>query len=294
LTPWFFLVYFSTPHKRWLLFVYAIGLGIFLTIVKLRYDTAVQLLSTVAWVATLLITAYAAWKKMPESWLLIIEDENRIAKRLSRMSTDFFGDQLTVLEHRDSVETGRHYLAENQVDLLLLDLNLNGEDGFTILQEMTAEACHVVIVSAYHDRALQAFEYGVLDFVPKPFNAARLFKAFSRLSQRGTDSANGLKYLSVQKKGILRLIPVDQLRYVQGAGVYTQLVLSDGTEELHNKSLDRLSVLLPDTFFRIHKSYLVNLTEIRDIRVEAGGKYTAVLKDGTELPVGRTRYRGVA
>ncbi|OAV45155.1 LytTR family DNA-binding domain-containing protein [Lewinella sp. 4G2] len=225
--------------------------------------------------------------------LLIIEDENRIARRVQRMATDYFGDQLTALAHRDSVKTGRAYLDEHQVDLLLLDLNLNGEDGFTVLQEMTSLSCHVVIVSAYHDRALEAFEYGVLDFVPKPFNAARLFRAFSRTSDRTAQPDAPLKYLSVRKKGAINLLPVAEISHVQGAGVYAEIVLLNGTTFLHGKSLDKLATLLPTSFHRVHKSYLVDLQQIRQIRIEGGGKYTAVLQSGTELPVGRTKYKGL-
>ncbi|WP_197494060.1 histidine kinase [Lewinella sp. 4G2] len=72
LTPWFFLVYFDTPKKRWLLLLYAASLGLYLTTVELRYDTTVQAMSIVAWLATILITAFAVWKKLPESRLLLL------------------------------------------------------------------------------------------------------------------------------------------------------------------------------------------------------------------------------
>lgn len=222
--------------------------------------------------------------------VLIIEDENRIAKRLLRMVKDYFGDQLTEVIHRDEVNEGINYLNQHPVDLLLLDLNLNGEDGFQVLQQVTAADFHVIIVSAYQDRAIQAFEYGVLDFVPKPFSSNRLFSAFDRLSQRGPSGETTLKYLSIQKRGAWQLFPIQEVLYAKGAGIYTELFFRSGQKELHSKNLDKLSQLLPKGFFRIHKSYLVDITNIQSIRVEAGGKYTAVLKDGQELPIGRTKY----
>lgn len=222
--------------------------------------------------------------------LLIIEDENRIARRLTRMAQDFFAQQLGQITHRDSLDTGKAYLQEHAVDLLLLDLNLNGEDGFEVLPSLTAAPCHVIICSAYHDQAIRAFEYGVLDFVPKPFSRERLNRAFSRIVERGPENNPKVKYLSVQKKGLLHLIEVNDISYVQGAGTYAQLVLQNGQTELHNKSLDRLGQLLPASFFRIHKSYLVDLTRIKSIRVAGGGKYTAILQDDTELPIGRSKY----
>lgn len=223
--------------------------------------------------------------------VLIIEDEGRIARRLERMTHDFFADQLKVCTLRDELEEGLAYLKENEIDLLLLDLNLNGKDSFELLKKLTAYSFHVIIVSAYHDKALEAFEYGVLDFVPKPFNAKRLFQAFNRLGKISTSVDSPLKYLAVHKKGVLRIISVSEIAYIQGAGVYTEIVLNSGEQLLHTKSLDQLSQLLPDHFFRIHKSYLIDLQQLQSIRVEGGGKYTAILQNGQELPVGRTKYK---
>ncbi len=104
-------------------------------------------------------------------------------------------------------------------------------------------------------------------------------------------ATEALKYLSVQKKGMLRLIPVDDLVYIQGAGIYTELFLSTGEKALHNKSLDKLANLLPNHFFRVHKSYLVDLREIERIQVAGGGKYLAILRNGQEIPIGRTKYK---
>lgn len=224
--------------------------------------------------------------------VLIIEDEARIARRLLRMTRDYFGDRLQSITHREDLTGGRAFLAEHPVELLLLDLNLNGANGFDVLKDLAAAPFDTIIVSAYRDRAIEAFEYGVLDFVPKPFNRERLDRAFARLTKEA-DGAAGLRHLAVRKRDGLHLIPVAEVRYIRGAGDYAELVLSDGATELHSKTLDQLARLLPATYFRIHRSYLVDLHQIQDIRIEPGSKYTAVLGDGTELPVGRTRSKAL-
>jgi two-component system response regulator LytT len=221
--------------------------------------------------------------------ILIIEDETRIARRLQRMTRAYFGDRLESLTHRDDLAGGRAFLAEHPVELLLLDLNLNGANGFDILRSLTAAAFDTVIVSAYQDRAIEAFEYGVLDFVPKPFSRERLFRAFDRLRAATPVASAGLRHLAVRKRDGLHLLPVAELSYVRGAGDYAELVLRAGATELHSKTLDQLARLLPERFFRLHRSYLVDLAQIRELRIESGGKYTAVLHSGEELPVGRTR-----
>lgn len=223
--------------------------------------------------------------------VLIIEDESRIAKRLTRMTNAYFEQQLT-LTVCDTLSKGMAHIAHSPVDVLLLDLNLNGEDGFSVLENMVARPFHTIVVSAYTEKAITAFAYGVLDFVPKPFDEARLFQAFSRLSIQQPVTDNLLKYLAVKKGGMIKMIAVTKLGYVKGAGIYSELHLIDGSLALHDKSLDTLEQLLPPgEFIRIHRSYIVNLLRVEKLMVEAGGRYNLRLKSGELLPVGRSRYK---
>lgn len=223
--------------------------------------------------------------------ILIIEDEARIAKRIERMTRDFFDKEAQILLC-DSVENGLNVIDQHQIDLLLLDLNLNGEDGFDILQTVVARSFQTIIISAYTDKAITAFAYGVLDFVPKPFDEIRLSQAFMRFTTP-EKSANDIQFLAVKKAKAVKLIKINDIRYIKGAGIYTELHLSDGSIELHDKSLESLEKLLPLTFERIHKSYIVCWLEADKLVVEAGGKYSMLLKNGDMLPVGRSKYKEI-
>ena len=225
--------------------------------------------------------------------VLIIEDEARIAKRLARMTKAYFEQQLT-LTVCDTLVKGLIYIENTPVDLLLLDLNLNGENGFEVLEAMVARPFHTIIVSAYTDKAITAFAHGVLDFVPKPFDQNRLFQAFGRLNNRGTSPDTPLKYLAIRKGGIIKMIEAEKVNYIKGAGIYSELHLHNGIQELHDKSLDALEQLLPaGGFIRVHRSYIVNLQQTEKLIIEAGGRYTIQLKNGERLPVGRSRYKEV-
>ncbi|RZJ53973.1 MAG: response regulator transcription factor [Flavobacterium sp.] len=224
--------------------------------------------------------------------ILIIEDEARIAKRIERMTRDFFDKDLEILVC-DSLENGQHAIENNSIDLLLLDLNLNGEDGFEILQIFVARSFQTIIISAYTDKAITAFSYGVLDFVPKPFDENRLAQAFTRFTTPGKQPAGDIQYLAVKKGKTIKLIGIKEIRYIKGAGIYTELHLSDGRIELHDKSLESLEKLLPPTFERIHKSYILCWNEADKLVVEAGGKYSMLLKNGEILPVGRLKYKEI-
>jgi len=223
--------------------------------------------------------------------ILIIEDEQRIARRIQRMVNSFLGEQLESVCICDALPEGISYLENNEIDLLLLDLNLNGESGFDVLELMVSRSFHTIIISAYTDQAIMAFAYGVLDFVPKPFDEARLIQAFLRIGGQRNPAMQGMNFLAVKKTGAIALIAVKDLLYIKGAGIYTELHLLNGKRELHDKSLEKLQQLLPDYFERIHKSYIVPVANMEQIFIDSGTRYSLRLKDGTVLPIGRSRYK---
>jgi DNA-binding LytR/AlgR family response regulator len=223
--------------------------------------------------------------------ILIIEDESRIAKRIERMTRDFFSTTLQSIKCIDTLNHAQEFIKNNALDLVLLDLNLNGESGFEILSTAVSGSFHTIIISAQKDQALSAFEHGVLDFVPKPFSQNRLELAFNRAIQKEKSDVVNTKFLAIKKRGNINLLSVDDLVYIKGAGVYTELYLINGKKELHDKSLEKLEQLLPNTFERIHKSYLVKMSEVKEIIIKSGSKYMAELKNGEYLPIGRTKYK---
>ncbi|WP_109301974.1 LytTR family DNA-binding domain-containing protein [Aquimarina sp. AU474] len=223
--------------------------------------------------------------------ILIIEDESRIAKRILRMTREFFLNTLNQITHLESLQNGIEHIKNNEIDLVLLDLNLNGDNGFDLLKNTVSESFHTIIISAYKEQALMAFEYGVLDFVPKPFNKERLNLAFNRVLNKESLTAKNIKFLAIKKRGEVQLINIENVIYIKGAGMYTELVLSNGNTYLHDKSLEKLEQLLPEEFTRIHKSYLVKITIIKSIKINSGSKYFAELSNEELLPIGRTRYK---
>ncbi len=223
--------------------------------------------------------------------ILIIEDEPAIARRTQRLTQSILGEEIDQIHICNSVESGLAYLAKQEIDLLLLDLNLHGADGFSILEQMMAAPFHTIIISAYKEKAITAFEYGVLDFIPKPFNQNRLAKALERFQKPSAEPITEAKFLAIQKKGRYQMMPIEHLLYVKGAGIYAELFFKDGSKEIHNKNLDKLSQLLPPHFDRIHKSYIINNQEIEELLVEPGSKYTLVLKGDIQVPISRSKYK---
>jgi len=223
--------------------------------------------------------------------VLIVEDEPLLARRLERFCTEILGHRLESVRVATLFSEASARLDESVIDLLLLDLNLNGRDGMDLLKASVAGSFHTIIVSANTEEALRAFEYGVIDFVPKPFSRERLAQALDRVTARGGRAASAARYLAVKKLGRVELIEIDRILYVEGAGAYAELVLDDGRRELHDKTLEKLHALLPPVFERVHKSYVVRLSAVKALHAHEGSRHEAELRNGVRLPVGRTRYR---
>lgn len=223
--------------------------------------------------------------------ILIVEDEPLLAGRLERLCREILGPQLESVRIATMFDEASAQLDHAPIDVLLLDLNLNGADGMELLQSTVAGSFHTIIVSANTEQAIRAFEYGVIDFIPKPCMKERLAQALHRVTDRAGRAACAAKYLAVRKMGRVELVEIDRVLFVQGAGAYAELVLDDGRRELHDKTLEKLHALLPPVFERIHKSYVVRLSAVRALHAREGSLYEAELRNGLRLPVGRTRYK---
>ncbi|CAM2064147.1 Response regulator transcription factor [Sulfidibacter corallicola] len=225
--------------------------------------------------------------------ILIVEDEPPIAEDLRLLVSRIVGPRLTSIRIETTLGAGLDSLAEKPVDLLLLDLNLHGRNGFDLLKEAVAHSFHTIVVSANTDRALEAFEYGVLDFVAKPYSEDRLRKALIRLDDPRMVQSHELRFLAVREGSGVTLVPVDELCYAKGADVYSELHLRDGRVVYCEKTLALLEQLLGDRAVRVHKSYLAIRALMRGLRSASGGKHELILANEERLPVSRMRYKAL-
>jgi two-component system response regulator LytT len=225
--------------------------------------------------------------------IVIVEDERVAARRLERLTREVLGERIEFVQCFETLAAADEFLDRTEIDLLLLDLNLNGADGFKLLSMAVAGSFHTIVVSANTDRAIEAYEYGVADFVPKPYDIQRLRKSFERLDNAALLRSRPVSVLVVKNQGRLQPIQVQEILYLQGAGDYAEIHCRDGSMALHDKSLEALEGMLPLWFVRIHKSYILDLREVVNLHIHGGGKYRVELKTGKSLPVSRTRYKEV-
>lgn len=223
--------------------------------------------------------------------ILIVEDEPPIAEEIKEMCVSILSSRIERIDITNTINDAEVYLAKNPVDLCLLDLNLKGKNGYDILKHSVSGSFHTIIISAYTDQAIEAFNYGVLDFVPKPVVPERLHIALKKLYKTDSDQKNGIKFLVVRKHNSNHIISINEIRYFEAHGYVVRIIVSNGHSELIEKPLNRLMQILPDNFMRIHRSYIVDINEISSYKHKGGGVYEAILKQGEHLPLSPSAYK---
>jgi two-component system response regulator LytT len=223
--------------------------------------------------------------------ILIVEDDRLIAEDIQLLVKRILKKEISSIHIETTLDNALAYLDERPIDVLLLDLNLNERDGFQILKQVVSRSFHTIVISANIGRAIEAYEYGVLDFIPKPYNAERLKASFQRLESSHALDGYAMKYLSVKKGFRIQVFPIDDIRYFKSANIYVELHMKNDHVEIYDKPLKQLVPLLPANYFRIHKSYIVNTETIEEIQSLGAGQYRVLLKSGDFLPVSRQRIK---
>jgi two-component system LytT family response regulator len=199
-------------------------------------------------------------------------------------------------------------IARHTPDLLLLDVQMPGMDGFDVLRAIGPAAVPaLVFVTAYDRYALKAFETHALDYLLKPFSDERFSEVMARVRSRLrekqlADSGRRLASLLasrpartapatiVVKEGSRTVvIPADDIIWIEAEDYYARLHTRD-KRTLVRLSLKRLSDTLDERFVRVHRSAIVNIRHVRTMDPLASGDQRLVLSDGTELRASRT-YR---
>lgn len=243
--------------------------------------------------------------------VLIVDDEPLARRRAIRLVRECL--EVGEIDEAADITAARAALLARPADILLLDIQMPGGDGFALLETLHPPLPAVVIVTAFHDHALRAFDARAIDYVTKPIVPARLRAAVERaaiavesrtsrdridelletirtLRRSGTVAGGGAAATEfwVRTRGDVLRVPADRVIRFEAERDYVRLHTAGGTF-LHHESLASLERRLdPDVFVRIHRSSIVRRDAIARLRKAPFAALVAVLLDGTELRVGRT------
>jgi two-component system LytT family response regulator len=232
----------------------------------------------------------------------VIVDDEELARGLAREMLKPHPEVRVLAECANGFEAVKA-VSELKPDLLFLDIQMPKLDGFEVL-ELVGRDIAVIFTTAYDNYAMRAFDAHAVDYLLKPFSAARfetaLERAKQRLGQQGPDPTElsaaarppeqFLERIVVKDGPAVHVIPVDKLDYVEAQDDYVALK-SDKKTYLKQQTISSLETMLdPAQFIRIHRSHIVNLDRVAKIEAYTKDSKIAVLRDGTQLPVSRAGY----
>ena len=233
---------------------------------------------------------------------LIVDDEPLAIERMQVLCTEI--DRLSVIGTASDGEAALRLADKLAHDLVLLDMTMPGMDGLAVARELGrgSEPPAVIFVTAHEDFAVEAFDLDAIDYVLKPVGRERLERAVDRvLARRGARREGGGRWLRefwVPHRSELLRIDAGQVERIDAERDYVRLHVGqsdgDGRSYLLLQTIAGLEAKLdPEQFIRIHRSTILRRDQIRGLRHEGLGVWSAELASGEALRIGRTYLRKV-
>jgi two-component system LytT family response regulator len=243
---------------------------------------------------------------------LIVDDE-RLARQKVRVLLGGITD-IEVIGECATAAAGMAAIERDRPDLVLLDVEMPGENGFAMLRRLEgARMPAVIFITAHDEYALQAFEVEAVDYVLKPFDKQRFGEAVRRARKRieegadqesdarirrllervvaeGRPEPKRLEHFVVKERDRTLLVAAAEVDWIEAEGKYVRLHTAGGTHLVRQSMSEVEERLDVRRFVRIHRGTIVNLKRIAEIHDGFGGSLFVLLRDGAKLTMSR-RYR---
>ncbi len=253
----------------------------------------------------------------------IIVDDEKLAIQGLQLRLEAFPD-VEVIETCANGREAIRAIKTEKPDLVFLDIQMPGFDGFSVVKGvMEIEPPLFVFVTAYQEHAIRAFEANAVNYLMKPVDEAKLADTLERVrvrlaEKRSSEEAEKLKsvlaevspeslddmasdgeavgryerMINVKDRGKIFRVDVDTIEHIEAAGDYMCIYTGDNSLILRETMKDLERRLDPKTFQRVHRSTIVNLDQVRQVRPHTNGECFLVLESGAEVKVSRS-YRDV-
>ncbi|MBI2813609.1 MAG: response regulator transcription factor [Opitutae bacterium] len=225
---------------------------------------------------------------------LIVDDE-RLARNELRRLLAAHAD-IEIAGEAVDVEDARAKAAALKPDLIFLDVQMPGADGFSLLEQLEPPLPQVIFTTAYDEFAVKAFEFNALDYLLKPVDPNRLVAALEKLRPRGdAASASGPagRRLTLEDKVFVRegdrcwFVPVKNIRLLESEGNYTRIHFDDQRPQLFRSLTAMEERLDPKAFFRANRKQVINLAWAEGIEPWFSGGLLVKLKGGMKVELSR-------
>jgi two-component system LytT family response regulator len=198
------------------------------------------------------------------------------------------------------VESGISLINEKAPDLVFLDIELKDKTGFELLKAFPNKNFEVIFVTAFNSYAIEAFKHNALHYIVKPVNPTDLIEAVKRISKSGNDrkvqettiyeSGKPVdRKIDISTEHETKFVPLKDIKYIKADGSYSRIFLKSNEKILVSKLLKDMEkkLLKEEEFFRVSKSYIVNLNHVALIKHIDGGLIG--MSDGQNITISRRK-----
>lgn len=239
---------------------------------------------------------------------LVVDDEEPARDELIFFLSKI--DSVEVAGEADSVKKAFEKIKLVSPDLVFLDIEMPGNNGFFLVEKLKdlVKIPYIIFATAYNEYAVKAFEAEAVDYILKPFSFERIYKAVERVRKQQqfgkvdivklTEMMADVPVFSkipLESDGRMILVSPEEICFFEASGKDIKAFLNDRVLFLPKEAtMDKLEKrLCSKSFFRSHRSYLVNLNKIKEFYSWFGGKYELVMEDikNSKIPVSRNNVK---
>ncbi|MDI6049330.1 LytTR family DNA-binding domain-containing protein [Flavobacterium sp. XS2P24] len=219
---------------------------------------------------------------------ILVDDEILNLKNLEIILIENF-PEIQILGLFQTTEDAKLFIENNPIQLLFLDISMPIENGFDLLAHFPVRNFQVIFVTAHEDFAINAIRVGAIDYILKPILISELRIAITKVSEICKPEI--VNKLTLTYEGGKSILDFDEILYLKGFDNITTIYLTKKRKITVAKTLKHFESILKNDFFRIHKSFIVNLNFVsKTLSKEA---YFLELNEGTQLPVSRRNYKSL-
>lgn len=220
---------------------------------------------------------------------ILVDDEILNLKNLEIILNENFPEAI-ILGKFQSVLDAKLYLESNSIDLLFLDISMPIEDGFDLLSYFPKRNFQTIFVTAHEEYAIKAIRVGAIDYILKPILISELKTAIESVkSVLSSNEYNKEETITLNYEGGKSIVTLKDILYLKGFDNLTTFYLTKNRKITVSKTLKHFEEVLQNNFFRIHKSFLVNLTFAS--KILSRESFYLELNEGTQLPISRRNYK---
>ena len=234
----------------------------------------------------------------------IIDDEYQSRSFLNKMLLEYF-PEISIIGEASNVEEALKGIKQFNPNLVFLDVQMQGETGFDLLNRLPEINFTLIFTTAFDQYAIKAFRFNAIDYLLKPIVIDELIEAVNKVKQRTVPAQTASKQqveqlyhdiknpqkihdnIAVPTSEGFIVIPVNEIVYCHASSNYTEFHLTDKKCILSSYTLKQYDeILTPQSFFRAHRSFLINLTHVKIYRRGDGGEI--MMSNGHAIELSRT------